>query len=1040
MKYFAAILVFLCLHFTVSAQNDCPEALIVCGDGDYIGLSALGPGTQELIGTNDCASAENNSIWLELTIKTGGTLGFLLVPTNPDLVVDFDFFLYGPNVQCGNIGHAIRCSTTNPLMAGSTSNLTGMNDTETDIAEGPGPHGNNFINWITVQDGEVYYLVIDRPVGSSDFSLHWTGTARFHPIPQFLNPDNISIDLEHCDNDGAEDGVSLFNLATHSAMFIGNQDNVVLTFHHNPDDVTNGVNPINTSVPYANTSNPETIYMRMTNTITGCFSIESFRLIVNPLPVFSNPQGIDINIVECDTDGDDDGFFAFDLTQHAPMLTGGQPNLNITYYETQQDADNGTNAISNPLAYINTSNPQTIYMRMTNTDTGCVRTSSFTISVKSLPVFNNPLNISLDMRDCDTDGLNDGLFPFDLTIHKTMLIGSQTNVAITYHTSATDAETGNNAISNPENFRNTVNPQIIYMRMLNSQTGCHSVLPFTLSVDMLPFFMNPNNISLDLHACDTDGTDDGVFTFNLLQHASTLKGNQQNMVLSCHANAADAETGSSEITNTLTHINTANPQTIYLRMLNTATGCYNTASYQIRVHPIPVFNNPQNISLDITECDTDGVADQKFTFDLTQHSALLKGNQADVAITYHENFGTAQAGSTAISTPEAYTNLSSPQTIYMRITNQVTGCFSTKTFTIRVNPVPVFNNPQNIPLKLETCDRDNVDDQSYIFNLTTHAGMFIGNQTGMAITYHTTAADAAQGTNFITNPTTYRNTTNPQTIFARMRNLTTGCFTVMSFDIEVVELLDAGEPANLALCDTNGNGLQLFNLAQNNAALQDGNAATFVRYYSTEADAQNRVNPLPFLYQNSTPYTTETIWARLQNLGGCIGHDIKSFTISILEIPDINFRVSVRDFTNNDNAISIEIANPENYEFSLDGENYVDTPVFTGLLPGLYKVYIRARNNCKTVEREVVILNYPKFFSPNGDGYNEYWQVEYLFLQSKSHVTIFDRYGKVLTAFNGTSRGWDGRYNNRNLPATDYWFVLELEDGRVVKGHFAMIR
>ena len=1436
MKYFAAILVFLCLHLTVSAQNDCPESLVICGDSDYIGLSAMGPGTQELIDTNDCSSAENNSIWLKLTIKTGGTVGFLLSPTSNDLEVDFDFFIYGPNVQCGNIGHAVRCSTTNPLMAGSTSNLTGMNDTETDIAEGPGPNGNNFINWFTVQAGETYFLVVDRPVGASDFSLHWTGTARFHPIPEFLNPANIPIDLVKCDTDGTDDGINQFDLLTHAAMFIGNQENVALTFHHNLDDVTNGLNAIDATVPYINTTNPETIHMRMTNTITGCFSIESFQLIVNPLPVFNNPSAIDIdltacdtdgindgaftfdltrheamfvgmqaavisyhtsqddanqgfnaitapslftntqnpqniymrmkdnttgcidtktfqlmvnllpdfhnpqnislnlfecdddgttdgftqfdltkhaamltggdstlqityydslsgaqsgvgnitapttytnttnpqtiymqlldtttncsstasfditvrpepvfnnpgnisldlvlcddnipdgstafdltqhaamllgtqpdtaityyrtqaeadsatnnitiptafsntqnpqtiymritdnvttcyktgtfqldvnllpvynnplnisldllkcdtdgtndginvfdltqhramlingqdvtltyhenaaatiaignvtsyintaspqtifmrmqdnvtgcvamqsfiiradmlpvfhnpgnintNLEACDTDGSDDGFFTFDLSTHAPMFTNGQPNMQITYYETPQQAANGTGQIPDPLVYTNTSNPQTIYMRMLNTDTGCVSTSSFSIKVKPLPLFNNPMNISLDMRACDTDGVNNGSFTFDLTRHKAMLIGSQANVDISYHTDATDAETGNSPLLTPTAFSNTISPQVIYMRLLNSQTGCHRVLPFTVTVDMLPLFLNPNNIPLDLQACDTDGTDDETFTFNLLQHAAMLKGSQPNVLLTCHSSASDAETGNLPISNTFTHINTANPQTIYLRMLNTATGCYNTTSFKLWVHKLPVFNNPLNIPLDLTECDTDGIADQKFAFDLTRHRILLTGSQ-NAKITYHESFAFAEAGTNAITVPNAYTNLSSPQTIFMRITNQITGCFITKTFVIRVNPVPVFNNPQGISLNMESCDRDNVDDQSYIFNLTAHAAMFKGNQTGMAITYHTNAAEAASGINFITNPVTFRNTTNPQTVYVRMRNIVTGCFDVTSFDIEVVELLDAGEPDDLAQCDTNGDGLQVFNLAENNALLQDGNAATFVRYYRTQADAQSQVNPLPFLYQNAAPYTSETIWGRLQNVGGCIGHDIKSFTISVLEIPEINFTVSITDFTNHDNSITVILPNPENYEFSLDGENYFDSPTFTGLLPGLYKVSVRARNNCKTVDKEVVILNYPKFFTPNSDSFNDYWQVDYLFLQPKSRVTIFDRYGKLITGFNGTSKGWDGTYNNHNLPSTDYWFVLELEDGRVIKGHFSMLR
>jgi gliding motility-associated-like protein len=55
-------------------------------------------------------------------------------------------------------------------------------------------------------------------------------------------------------------------------------------------------------------------------------------------------------------------------------------------------------------------------------------------------------------------------------------------------------------------------------------------------------------------------------------------------------------------------------------------------------------------------------------------------------------------------------------------------------------------------------------------------------------------------------------------------------------------------------------------------------------------------------------------------------------------------------------------------------------------------------------------------------------------------VSIFDRYGKFITNFRGGSIGWDGTLNGKKLPSTDYWFIITLENGREVKGHFAMIR
>ena len=175
----------LLFSFLIYSQNDCTDALIACGSSNFSDLNATGAGTQELSNSNTCSSQENNSLWFKVNIKTGGTLGFTLTPTladgsaNTNLNIDFDFFVFGPNATCDNIGSAIRCSTTNPIAAGQSNNLTGLNENNQDTSEGPGSDGNSFVNWITTNDNDSYFIVIDRPIGSSNFKLDWTGTATF---------------------------------------------------------------------------------------------------------------------------------------------------------------------------------------------------------------------------------------------------------------------------------------------------------------------------------------------------------------------------------------------------------------------------------------------------------------------------------------------------------------------------------------------------------------------------------------------------------------------------------------------------------------------------------------------------------------------------------------------------------------------------------------------------------------------------------------------------------------------------------------------
>ena len=82
----------------------------------------------------------------------------------------------------------------------------------------------------------------------------------------------------------------------------------------------------------------------------------------------------------------------------------------------------------------------------------------------------------------------------------------------------------------------------------------------------------------------------------------------------------------------------------------------------------------------------------------------------------------------------------------------------------------------------------------------------------------------------------------------------------------------------------------------------------------------------------------------------------------------------------------------------------------------------------------------PNVFTPNGDGIHDYWYVHFLSFYPTARVNIFDRYGKLVNSHWGKDAGWDGTNNGYNLFATDYWFVIEFEGGRRVKGHFSLVR
>ena len=89
---------------------------------------------------------------------------------------------------------------------------------------------------------------------------------------------------------------------------------------------------------------------------------------------------------------------------------------------------------------------------------------------------------------------------------------------------------------------------------------------------------------------------------------------------------------------------------------------------------------------------------------------------------------------------------------------------------------------------------------------------------------------------------------------------------------------------------------------------------------------------------------------------------------------------------------------------------------------------------------EIVVLNISKFFTPNNDGINDTWIINGVFSQPNSKIYIFDKFGKLLKKIEANGDGWDGNYRGNQMPSTDYWYHVQLDDGRNFKGHFSLIR
>ena len=268
---------------------------------------------------------------------------------------------------------------------------------------------------------------------------------------------------------------------------------------------------------YTNISNPQIIYVRIENTETGCIDLydfqddvnNTFTLTVEPLPEVNAPSLLEV----CDDDDNQNPFpqTEFDLTEKEPEIAGqivAPDNYEFTYFESQADLDNDTNAIPDPTAYTNIAQPQEIYIKVedTTTDNLCFDTTVLTISVLPLPSPSetNPDELRLEACDDDNDGV--AALPFDLTESGNLIAGSET-VSISYYTSEFGAETEDidDLIANPNAYTNEpnlnlvdntgipTNIQMIYARVDNAVAGnfCFVVVPFEIIVNPAPE-LNPD--------------------------------------------------------------------------------------------------------------------------------------------------------------------------------------------------------------------------------------------------------------------------------------------------------------------------------------------------------------------------------------------------------------------------------------------------------------------------------------------------------------------------------------------------------------------
>jgi len=161
-------------------------------------------------------------------------------------------------------------------------------------------------------------------------------------------------------------------------------------------------------------------------------------------------------------------------------------------------------------------------------------------------------------------------------------------------------------------------------------------------------------------------------------------------------------------------------------------------------------------------------------------------------------------------------------------------------------------------------------------------------------------------------------------------------------------------------------------------------------------------------------------------------------------LPPSQVFTSVTSYFEDNQMVTISVTPPGNYLYQLDTGLFQSDPFFTNLFSGFHTITVKDRFGCGTAQDTFRIVNFPKFFTPNGDGYNDTWNITEIAVdQPDAYIYIFDRYGKLIREQSVIGLGWDGTFNGLDLPSTDYWFrVFYKENGasKEFKSHFSLKR
>lgn len=903
------------------------------------------------------------------------------------------------------------CLNTNPTLTSTINNNNALSPT-IDILNYQWFFNNNPINgaitnsFIPTLPGDYFVKVTNSPCSETNSNV-----IRIIANPNLQIINNATI----CENDSYTITSTNANSSINSSIsYQWYKDGVIISGANSSTYIVNKFNqtPNTTSQYYLETTEQGTC-----SNISNIISIT-----INSLPTINT---LPTTLEQCDYINNTlDGIAETNLLQLYNYFTNNTAGLTLYFYSDSAL----TQIILNPTNYINTSSPflQTIYVKVVNENVtpNCTSdgTGSFILQINPTSVSNYP-NIP---AVCPEINQNYGFINFDtqrILIKNTFFPSS--NVSISFHINTSDASTGLNSLTNSSQI--SVGTSTIYTRVVSNTTqSCEGIGAFEVVVTQAPL----QNIISNESICLLDS-----FLLNSKDNEAQL-GQNPSVIVSYFNTFDNAKDNVQVINKNIPLPLTLGTRTIFVRLFDTQTGCLSIVNFSITVFPNPIIFEPSPIR----HC-----GDVTATFNLNSRIGQITNGNTNYQVTFFSNNADLIANN-PIVTPNNY--ISSTTTIICKIIDPTNNsCESVTSLNLIVLSLP---GSDSNPTPIELCN----DSGFEIFDLTLRELQMAGSTpiNNINFRYYTTLTDALANanTNRITVPSNFLNTTiNYQKIYVRLNSRTnidseTGiaCFKILELELYVrpypVNYL-LNEPYTICIDQLNNITYPVEIKTQLNTT-----DYTFQWYNSHDAIAGNEI-----IGETGTSYTTSTVGqysvvvTNISNSANCAStfnfstqNSIVPNTVTINPSELIAFGI--------DNTITANVTPASNdYLYSINGTYFQESNVFTNVEAGEYTLTVINKFGCGVLIDSFTVLDYPKYFTPNGDGHNDTWNIKGSSAIDSAIIRIFDRYGKLIKQIDPNGLGWDGTYNKELLPSTDYWFTIEYTKDNITKefkGHFSLIR